>query len=504
MLLTSETRRQFERGLVKGGDPLQLPIDCPEPTRLRWLERINNNLNSVDLPSLTKHGRRLNNFCIGSDPEFVFVAPNATNKTDASMFGLKPGLAVGCDQNHRLAELRGWPTSSVIEHVAGILTSLRWMYRVYPNTGAYKWRAGAFYDRDGLGGHVHFGRKRPYRTQEVAALDGLATVLRTMQVFSNNEWDRRNAGDGRTHGAGQLYGHLGDIRTQAHGYEYRTLPSWLDTPAKAFMVLTAAKLCILDPELTAAWVEKRPIPESYALLRLLARYYAGRDDDAWILKYMLKGLGEKNPCFDLNTNFRPHWGFPAITLNGEAVPQTSPILPACIKPLASEIKEIEDSLLSFKPLTFVENPPTFRNIIPDNYLWNYQRETAMGLTRAGVGDLLHNFVCHKSHVITVVSSDSFSVSPDIVAYWTAAERSIVRKMFPFFRIAKSGSQNNTVIINREMTSTPESVMKTRIFFLKMGLFPIWTVDSVEENSIKEWKEVRSKIQKKPRIEERTL
>src|SRR5581483_4609146 len=48
---------------------------------------------------------------------------------------------------------------------------------------------------------------------------------------------------------GQHYGMPGDFRLQTHGYEYRTFPSWLDSPALAFISITLAKLCVHCPGL---------------------------------------------------------------------------------------------------------------------------------------------------------------------------------------------------------------------------------------------------------------
>ena len=478
---------------------MNLPLDCTESTKLKWLERADKDIETVKCPILSQ-GRRINNFCLGSDPEFVF-AREGGNRIDAATLGLKPGLAAGCDQNQRLAELRGWPSSSVLEHVAGILASLRWMYRVYPDTREYAWRAGGWYLTDGIGGHVHFGRKRPTRDPEVRGLDGLAFAFRAMGFFNNAEWDRRNRGDEHR----QVYGLYGDIRPQLHGYEYRTLPSWLDTPAKAFIVLTASKLAILDPELLSSWPTSVVLApqKGQQLLRYLARYYAGRDDDAWILKYMLQSRSTTlEAAFDgmrFNTNFKPYWGFSPRNDTISKLP--SKILPACIEPCASEIKEIEKNLLEFKPLTFVENAPTFKNEIPKNYYWLYG-DGIRGQGRAGVGDLLHNMVGHSSYTIGFVFDERFSISHDLYSEWTPEEQKIVIKMFGKFSINRGHSR--VIVLPRNLTIVPE-IAKTRIFFLKMGLFPLWTVETVEEKSFQSWLASRKKLTKtKPLAEERTL
>lgn len=496
MLLRTQVRHAFDRLLVKGEDVMTAQLDCPESTKVKWLSQSDQSLLECPAPTLNKIGRRLNNFCLGSDPEFVFVPPGGGHKANAAELGLKPGLAAGCDQNQRLAELRGWPTSSALEHTAGILSALRWMYRVYPNVRGYDWRAGAWFDGDGIGGHVHFGRKRPTRENETKGLDGLASVFRAIGFFPLIEWDRRNRPDAHH----QVYGIYGDIRPQLHGYEYRTLPSWLNNPAKAFAVLATAKLCVLDPELPASWKELRGVgPGGYKiLLQRLANYYAGRDDDAWILKYLL--AQPENPCYQYATpDFKINWGFNNRLDRPSAVPTN--IIPACIRPLASEVTEIEANLLQAKPLSYVENSPTFKNTLPAGPYYWVPDPGVRGIARGGVGDLVHNMVGTTDRMLSLIFDEGFSVSYDLVKEWTRAEMRIVRTMYPKMKV--SATHNRTIIFSRQMTLVPD-ITKTRTFLLKMGLFPLWTVDTVEVDSFDKYKAERRKLSLQPRIEERNI
>lgn len=500
MGMTKENRALFEKQLVQGYEPWEMGLDLGEFQRNRLLARVGMDLSAVGMPKFGIHGRRLNNFCIGSDPEFVFVAPGSGHKTHAAELGLKPGLAAGCDQNQRLAELRGWPTTSAVEHVAGILSALRWMYRVYPAVRPYYWRAGAFYDNDGIGGHVHFGRKRPNRPAEVAGLDGVATSFRSVGIFPNAEWFRRTQGDPHR----QIYGRLGDIRPQLHGYEYRTLPSWLCNPTKAFVVLTATKLSVLDPELTAAWLLKTEWtpPDFHRALTYLARYYAGRDDDAWLLKYLL--VRPEMPFAACERDFKIHWGFPKGDTLGVGRTTTN-IIPACIRPDSSEITEISESILQAKPLVFREVAPTFKNTIPEGYFW-YPDRGVTGITRGGVGDITGNLVGSVDRMLNLVfGSDQFRISADIIGSWTLTEYNEFRRLFPECRIYRD--RNQWLEIPRYMTEVA-NISRARKLLLKMGLFPLWTVDSVTELSYTEWKEYRKLAtggkKRQPRTEERTI
>lgn len=503
-MMTAEKRREFERLLVQGVDPFEMKLDVPDFATAKWTARVGTDLASPKLPILGTHGRRLNNFCVGSDPEFVFTHERSSHKVNAADIGMKPGLAAGCDQNQRLAELRCHPTNSVVEHVAGIMACLRWMYRVVPATREYRWRAGAWFDNDGIGGHVHFGRKRPNRIVEVAGLDGVAKALQAIQIFPNKEWSRRQQGDPHR----QIYGAFGDTRKQLHGYEYRTLPSWLCSPTKAFIVITATKLAVLDPELTAKW-DRDYLNGNTAmqLLTYLARYYAGRDDDAWILKYLLTGPNQLS--FNCPADFKPMWGLPKLPV---ICKPTSNILPACIAPLASEVSEMTSHLLQAEPLSFVENEPTFKSAVPKGYTWLYDVGVA-NLNRGGVGDLTHDLVIPNVGSCVLQFGERFSISHGLWESWTPKERAKVRDLFPEFNsttVEPSGTAMRVTFDTRRDYNmlTVDGIRRARQFVLKMGLMPFWTVETVKESSFTDWitaRKAQSKTKvKQPRIEERNL
>jgi hypothetical protein len=476
MSSTSLLRKEFERFMIQNNDPYKFSGCLPEQIA-RFHSKTLASLECGAPMPLSAQGRRLNNFCLGSDPEFVFVKPGSVEKTSAAGLGLYPGLSCGCDQNQRLAELRGWPTVSVVEHVAGILASLRWMYRVYPDTRRFQWKAGAYYDGDGIGGHVHFGRKRPTRTEEVSALDGVATAFKELGILDPKGWDRRNQPDVRK----QIYGQYGDFRIQKHGYEYRTMPSWLCSPRKAFVILTACKLAVLDPDLTQSW--RGGGFDRVESLRRLATYYAGRDDDAWLLKNFLGGP-ERDKALaswtQVGKDFKLSWGFsPELRLE----PEPSLILPAVIPPAKDETLEIAEHLLENKPLTFKITPPTFINQLPKGYYWLYSKGI-QGLNLPGAGDVCHDLVASNNTPFYISFAKRTSISPALWKLLSPETRRAIEKLFPTFKVDFDIAGLGAVF--EKITTGITGVQELRNILLKSGNFPLWTVNSVTESSIKEW------------------
>lgn len=499
MLSDSQMRQVFERELIKGTELSNILPDCSEQLKEKWGKRIQAGLVEEAAPTLRAVGRRMNNFCLGSDPEFAFIAADYHRKTPASDLGLKPALAAGSDQNLRLAELRCWPSRSAVEHVAGIMASLRWMYRLYPHTREYQWRAGAHCDGDGIGGHVHFGRKRPTRDQEIAGLDGVTALFRQLNCFNNKDWDKRIGGDARH----QVYGDYGDFRLQLHGYEYRTLPSWLCSPLKAFFVLTIAKLSILDPDLVAAWRHRKFTSyDGTNAIQRLALYYAGRDDDAWILKHLMNTKRCMTPAWATAApDFKLNWGFSKAA--SVVTTPTSPILAACVRPAETEIAEIASHLLEGSEVGYTEVPPTFRNELPADYYWLYGLGIK-GINYAGAGDLCHNLVGTAHQVVTVGVAQGMYVSEDLWKGLSVAEQTTVKEMFPLFRVTRD--YRNWIQMDRNSLGVT-GIRIAKKFLLHMGLFPLWTVDAVKKESYAQWKATRkvaNKVPPKKSLNERSL
>jgi Phage phiEco32-like COOH.NH2 ligase-type 2 len=479
------TRHDFLKAVLKGEPPEV--TSKREEVLLKWATT----LDPLSSPSVyTPLGRRLNNFCVGSDPEFSFRNLDGERVT-AVECGLKVGLAAGADQNERLVELRPWPSPSVVEHVAGIMSALRWMFRVYNRRATmFSWRAGAWFAGDGMGGHVHFGRKRPTRVEEVAALDGLARVFKASGLFPVKEWDRRMRGD-NYHNA--PYGLPGDFRVQRHGYEYRSLPSWLQSPTVAFIVLTASKLAVLDPSITVKWSEKVTAVQARNLLRGLAKLYKGRDDDAYILYHILTQSGDLPFDFDYEVNFATTWGIPfGETIAGDE----NIILPACIQPQAEEVLEMQNHLLFGIPLRFARLAPNFIHKLPEgNYTW--LPRVVAGNRRSGFGDLIHNLVVNEDLQVywDYTTSGEFKINGSLPLMWTPAEKQMFRRYHSMSCIMTKNAtkETGTVITVPKQLCQTHTIAGLRAMLLHSGLFPVWTVDTVQKDSLATWLASRKHI-----------
>ncbi len=93
--------------------------------------------------------------------------------------------------------------------------------------------------RQSLGGHIHFGNI-PENRELVRALDNFIAI--PLREISNHRLRER-----------QHYGHLGAVRSQPHGWEYRSPASWISHPwiARgvvwiAFLLAKASREHVLD------------------------------------------------------------------------------------------------------------------------------------------------------------------------------------------------------------------------------------------------------------------
>jgi len=470
---------EFLKDYVSGGPKQDRWAEIlPKDTRELWTSKFLNFKNDEFKPNANH--RLLNNFMIGSDPEFVFVHGGDRHKTSAIAVGLKVGLAAGADQNERLGELRPYPSTYVAEHLASILVTLRWMYLVNSASSSFNWRAGAWYDADGIGGHIHFGRKRPNRIEEIRGLNGLALMLARLGLFPMTEWHTRMGGDSR----GQLYGRFGDIRTQLHGYEYRTLPSWLNSPIIAYICLAASKLVIFDPDVTIPWadiIEKDENP--LVRLRGLAKLYKGRDDDAAILYHIL-GQPNRWTGDPVSRSFKAAWGIPTAEMLAVTGFEHY-ILPDSIEPTKTEVVEIEDHLLQERPLTFSQPVPNFVYTIPPTYTW--LPSVIQPARRAGFGDLIHNVVTGKGvpnlRIEYLADQQKVAVSPRMWVYWNIKERE-------YFQNEIEGKIENAwdgyVVGFPRTWCIPPGIKKARHFLFDSGLLPAWRVKEVQEDSLLAW------------------
>lgn len=232
----------------------------------------------------------LNRFKVGCDPELaLFDADGKLHHAYLTPpFNLLPADAnhpIGQDGGRVLVELRPQPSRSIVALVAALRQGVAWVsYQndffgrcmptapvavnrgFHPETGRPMWL--------GVGGHIHFSRS--YKSsifglpEKIMALGAMAQT-ELLYFFPREEVAKRNQSS---------YGGLTDWRAQPHGFEYRTLPTWMGSPEFAFVMLTAAKILVLSHE--------KGFTKS--LLRLLYEFSAADEDADIAYKLLRRGV----------------------------------------------------------------------------------------------------------------------------------------------------------------------------------------------------------------------
>lgn len=200
---------------------------------------------------------------LGADPEFVLLSPEGRIVPASRYF--PPGAAIGSDslvvsgvRRWPLAELRPAPAAEPAV-LAGELRRLLAEAARRAGDEPLTWRAGALpVPGLPLGGHIHFSGVAPTPVRLRALDNAVALPLRLLEPPGASRRRPR-------------YGVLGDFRRKAHGgFEYRTPPSWLVSPALACGVLALAKIAAETPERIA-----RPLDDE----RVRAAFYADGEDE---------------------------------------------------------------------------------------------------------------------------------------------------------------------------------------------------------------------------------
>lgn len=177
---------------------------------------------------------------LGADPEFVLLSPEGRIVPASRYF--PPGDAVGSDsvvvrgvRRWPLAELRPAPANEP-NALAAALRRLLAAASLRVGDAPLIWRAGALpVPGLPLGGHIHLSGVAP-TAERLRALDN--AVALPLRLLEPPGAARRRP----------RYGALGDFRRKAHGgFEYRTPPSWLVSPALACGVLALAKVAAEEP-----------------------------------------------------------------------------------------------------------------------------------------------------------------------------------------------------------------------------------------------------------------
>jgi hypothetical protein len=170
-------------------------------------------------------------FTIGADPEFaclkarggVVAANDFINDDEDSEFG--------CDGNGITFEIRPAPSKDPIEVVNNIHDIFVRQTIKDPQFLKFRWLAGTWHNGYPFGGHVHFGipSRLIAHKDAVDFLDHYVGVVSLLMEIKRHGVKRRDDG----------YGHMGDMRVQPWGFEYRPMSSWVSSP-----YVSAAMLCL--------------------------------------------------------------------------------------------------------------------------------------------------------------------------------------------------------------------------------------------------------------------
>lgn len=221
---------------------------------------------------------------IGADPEFLIVRANGRVFSAAALGGLHSPvgsdmLIRGRNLRQPVGELRPEPATSEEE----LLRALRRLLALAARRGirepGMRLAAGAMpVPGIALGGHVH-----------LSGISLTSRLLRIMDSYAAIPLALAEDPSGRNRRP--RYGTFGDSRRQPHGgFEYRTLPSWLVSPAATRYALAVSMLIAED----SAWLDDLPsVEETY----IRAYYQGNRHVLAGCLPRLRAAL-EKAPSYD--------------------------------------------------------------------------------------------------------------------------------------------------------------------------------------------------------------
>lgn len=478
-----EQFEEFKRLVIRQGisrrDQLDqaLPFGCFVPSgRIdRWFNGLLKRPTEFSTPR-----RYVNRFKLGADPEFIFSMAGA--RMDARQLKLQQGLAFGMDNNGRLTEIRPHPSRSAVDVVASILTALRWMTVIHPDTLQYDWLSGAFLCGDGLGGHVHFGRKRPDRNTEVKALDILEEELLAMRAYPQDQVLRRRQGDGHN----QRYGLLGDIRPQMHGYEYRTFPSWLDSPELAFLTITLSKLVVLNPALTQGYIPLTSHDRHCQRIWNLLSYYKDIDDDA---RLALAMVSRRFPVH-IGGDFKRRWG---IFGGLEGLPKVE-FIPSCIKPTTEDVEEVFQHFLTGKAIKNRISAPTWSPLVPPkDYTLTINTVNTYGAK--GLGELVWDVVQHADFKYRIVQTRDYAGHFFLIPRSLANSLPVGWEQFTQGKVQTHTHDSGTIY-------SVDSARDVRTFaqckrLLLETVLPFWRIGDVKPDSYQQW---QSSLVKKTRTQ----
>ena len=490
----AQYKRDFIKGLIDSGSHSYKESAfygnnlVPEHVLQRWVDKFYKAARPVELP----HNRRLiNHFSLGADPEFSLF--NKGDYVHASALNLQAGRCFGADNNGRLVEIRPAPSRFALEVVASMLSELRFFAAYYPATLQYHWVCSPYNGADGIGGHVHFGRKRlDRRILEVAALDNVMALMVAAELFPYK--DVRN----RIHARGH-YGQFGDTRTQVHGFEYRTFPSWLATPWVAYLALVLSKLVVANKDCklvpwdrisTAMWESPSKLTQQDARkwIRNLLAANKGLDDDALFAYLALDVWGLPSASIvQSNKDFKGAWGLQMLPNAMPPIATLPKLLPPSIKPSWEVCGEVFQHLCYGHPLQgvgqlrptwqFTETPKGFRSL------------QELGTMHApGLGELCWDVVYSTEFPKMAVAVEEAKSGPLKISCAMAdlIGKTRIAQLRSLIGIYISASNDGHWIIIPTHMLQPGEFHRTKRVIAKSGLTPFTTLTLASKFDLQAW------------------
>ncbi|WP_410510954.1 hypothetical protein PaeBR_12560 [Paenibacillus sp. BR2-3] len=250
---------------------------------------------------------------MGMDPEFLLQRGPSGGVVPASRY-LPPDGVAGCDAGppgtrgaFPVAELRPRPRGEPRALLAQLMSAAATADRLIADR-SLAWRAGGMPLRGwALGGHLHFSGV----TLTAPLLRALDSYLALPMLLLE---------DARAVARRPRYGVLGDFRHQPHGgFEYRTLPSFLVSPAVAKGAVYLAHLIVshyedlpLRPldreELHAAYYsgDKSPLRVAFTPLMVQLRALGGYGKAARYIEPIFRYIGQ-GKTWDESRDIRSLW-----------------------------------------------------------------------------------------------------------------------------------------------------------------------------------------------------
>jgi len=178
----------------------------------------------------------LKEFTMGADPEFLCENPANGDVIRAGSVGCSTADDFGADGNGIIFEVRPKPAVNPLTVIHNIRELFLKKTFENPKFLDYKWVSGSESHNYVMGGHIHFGVKDI--NFEVAS----RTLSQYVGAVSLLIEDRGQGLKRRENG----YGGFSEYRSQNHGFEYRTISSWLTSPYVASAILCLAKVVMSE------------------------------------------------------------------------------------------------------------------------------------------------------------------------------------------------------------------------------------------------------------------